>query len=258
MQQGDAATARELARDPALGGAAAYREGDYAAAIEGFSASDDATGHYNRGNALAKAGRYQEAIAAYDQTLAMQPDFPDAAANRKAVEDWLREQPEQESQQGDNSEGQSGGEGDSESSQQQGEPQEGEESQGESQPSEGDQSQSQDGQSESSESEQGQEQDAGKSDASQEGEGDQTQQDAASPEESEDEAQRYAEEMQQALDEATEEEAQSGQPQLSTEEAERQQAMEHLLQRVPDDPGGLLRRKFQLEFQRRQQEGGRR
>jgi Ca-activated chloride channel family protein len=42
---------------------------------------------------------------------------------------------------------------------------------------------------------------------------------------------------------------------LSVEEAEQQQAMQHLLQRVPDDPGGLLRRKFQLEFQRRQQQG---
>jgi DNA sulfur modification protein DndC len=31
---------------------------------------------------------------------------------------------------------------------------------------------------------------------------------------------------------------------------------EHWLRRVPDDPGGLLRRKFQLEYQRRQQRGG--
>ncbi len=31
--------------------------------------------------------------------------------------------------------------------------------------------------------------------------------------------------------------------------------MEQLLRRVPDDPGGLLRRKFAIEAQRRQQEG---
>jgi len=36
---------------------------------------------------------------------------------------------------------------------------------------------------------------------------------------------------------------------------EKRQALEHLLQRVPDDPGGLLRRKFLLEHQRRQQGG---
>ena len=34
---------------------------------------------------------------------------------------------------------------------------------------------------------------------------------------------------------------------------EKQQAVEQWLQRVPDDPGGLLRRKFLLEYQRRQQ-----
>ena len=259
LQQGDAPAARELARDPAIGGSAAYRQGDYEAAIQQFSASDDATGHYNRGNALARAGRYQESIAAYDRALQMQPDFPDAAANRKAVEDWLREQPEQPPQDGDSAQGQSGGEGQSESeSSQEGEPPSGEESQGESQPSEGDESQPQDGESESSESGQDEEQDAEQSGQSQDGEGEESQEDAASPEQSGEEAQRYAEEMQQALDEATDAEGEPAQAQLSTEETERQQAMEHLLQRVPDDPGGLLRRKFQLEFQRRQQEGGRR
>ena len=39
------------------------------------------------------------------------------------------------------------------------------------------------------------------------------------------------------------------------EQAEREQALEQWLMRVPDDPGGLLRRKFALEHQRRQQEG---
>ncbi|HMB43939.1 MAG TPA: hypothetical protein VKM00_08720, partial [Luteimonas sp.] len=38
-------------------------------------------------------------------------------------------------------------------------------------------------------------------------------------------------------------------------ERERRLANEALLQRVPDDPGGLLRAKFRLEFERRQQEG---
>ena len=36
---------------------------------------------------------------------------------------------------------------------------------------------------------------------------------------------------------------------------EKRQALDHLLQRVPDDPGGLLRRKFLLEHQRRVQHG---
>ena len=40
-------------------------------------------------------------------------------------------------------------------------------------------------------------------------------------------------------------------------ERERRIANVAWLQRVPDDPGGLLRRKFALEYQRRQLEGRR-
>ena len=57
--------------------------------------------------------------------------------------------------------------------------------------------------------------------------------------------------------------AASGEPARAVQEApeddatrEKRQALEHWLERVPDDPGGLLRRKFQLEYQRRQQRGG--
>src|SRR5690606_30339586 len=43
---------------------AAYREGDFAAAARGFADLPGADAAYNRGNALARAGRYEEAIAA--------------------------------------------------------------------------------------------------------------------------------------------------------------------------------------------------
>jgi len=36
--------------------------------------------------------------------------------------------------------------------------------------------------------------------------------------------------------------------------AEEQQAMAQWLRRIPDDPGGLLRRKFQLEYSKRRRE----
>jgi len=37
-------------------------------------------------------------------------------------------------------------------------------------------------------------------------------------------------------------------------EAERRQALKQWLQKVPDDPGGLLRRKFEYEYRKRVQE----
>jgi len=45
---------------------------------------------------------------------------------------------------------------------------------------------------------------------------------------------------------------------LSAEDRERsehQQALQQWLRRVPDDPGGLLRWKFALEYERRQEKG---
>ncbi|MCP3675370.1 MAG: hypothetical protein GY829_12970, partial [Gammaproteobacteria bacterium] len=38
-------------------------------------------------------------------------------------------------------------------------------------------------------------------------------------------------------------------------EAEKEQALEQWLRMIKDDPGGLLRRKMYVEYQRRQQQG---
>lgn len=72
---------------------AAYRRGDFAAAARGFAGLPGADAAYNRGNALARAGRYEEAIAAYDDALGQSPGMPDALANRAAVEAAMRREP---------------------------------------------------------------------------------------------------------------------------------------------------------------------
>jgi Ca-activated chloride channel homolog len=66
-------------------GYAAYRAGLYAEAADAFAAGVQADDHYNRGNALALAGRYAEAVAAYDEALALVPGMPDATFNRSVV-----------------------------------------------------------------------------------------------------------------------------------------------------------------------------
>ena len=42
---------------------------------------------------------------------------------------------------------------------------------------------------------------------------------------------------------------------LDPEAMQKQQAMEQLLRQIPDDPAGLLRRKFNYEYRLRQQQG---
>ena len=72
---------------------AAYRRGDYEAAARGFARLPGADAAYNRGNALARLGRYEDALAAYDAALKAAPGMADAAANRAAVEAAMRRKP---------------------------------------------------------------------------------------------------------------------------------------------------------------------
>ena len=57
-----------------------------------FAAQDDADAHYNRGNALARGGRLEQAVAAYDAALARDPDHEDAAFNRELVSRLMERQ----------------------------------------------------------------------------------------------------------------------------------------------------------------------
>jgi Ca-activated chloride channel family protein len=60
--------------------------------------------------------------------------------------------------------------------------------------------------------------------------------------------------MQQQAGQGAQQKAGQAKPETAAEREQRQ-ATEAWLRRVPDDPGGLLRAKFQLEYQRRQREG---
>lgn len=102
-------------------GAASYRSENYEAAIAAFSADSSPDGHYNRGNSLALSGNYQEAIAAYDAAIALEPDHTDAIANKEIIEQLLEQQEseEGEQQEGDSQENQSEQNSESESEEQQ-------------------------------------------------------------------------------------------------------------------------------------------
>jgi Ca-activated chloride channel family protein len=111
LRHGAPGKAQQLARDPAWRGAAAYRAGDYAAAAQTLLKVPGSDAAYNRGNALARQGSYEPAIKAYDEALKLQPANVDAAANRKAVEDWLRQQQKKQAQDRQGQDKQQGGHG---------------------------------------------------------------------------------------------------------------------------------------------------
>lgn len=216
-QRGHYDTARQLSEDsPMLKGMSAYRSQDYINAAEYFSALDTAEAHYNRGNSLAQAGELEQAIAAYEQALARQPDWSLAAENKALIEDML----EQQQQQSENADSEDGEPSDSESEPEQEQPQDSDTS---TAPEEADDSDTQD--QEQSAAEQ-QEQDSGH--------------------DSEPESDASAEQQQEGsidLDALQEE-----WDHLTDEEREQ---LEQLYRRVPDDPAFLLRNRLRLEAQRR-------
>lgn len=92
-QQGEHEAAAEHFHDPAWRGSALYRAGEYSAAAAAFATQDTAQAHYNRGNALAHAGELEQAVAAYNEALARDPEFHQAADNKALVEELLAQSP---------------------------------------------------------------------------------------------------------------------------------------------------------------------
>jgi Ca-activated chloride channel family protein len=210
--------------DPAWRAAANYRAGNYAAAALDTAEHSDPESSYNTGNAHARLGQYAKAIAAYDQTLSVTGNHEDALHNKALLEELLEEQ-EQQNQQSDSSEEQEPNDQDAAS-------------QGEQQKSQSDGKPADNNSQNSTESSKSPD-DPEESSTSAEQEND-SQQQMQEPEAPSDEQQ------------AAEEEQREGEQQAqSSSEMENEQATEQWLRQIPDDPGGLLRRKFEYEFQKK-------
>jgi Ca-activated chloride channel family protein len=89
LARGDATAAADLFESPSWRAAAHYESGDFAAAEAAFEGLPGLSDRYNHGNALARAGRLEDAMAVYDGVLAEDPDHPDARFNRDLVERLL-------------------------------------------------------------------------------------------------------------------------------------------------------------------------
>ena len=98
LEQEDPKKAANLFEQPDWKGIAHYRAGDYEQAEHAFSEMESPDAHYNRGNALAKLGKYPEAMASYQAALTQQPDHGDAQHNLDVLKKLLEDQQSQPSQ----------------------------------------------------------------------------------------------------------------------------------------------------------------
>jgi Ca-activated chloride channel family protein len=225
LETQQAERAAQLFENPEWRSAAQYRAGQYEASAGSLANVDSAAAHYNRGNALAKAGQLPAAIGAYDRALELDPANEDARYNRDLVEQFLKDNPQQQQQPQNQGQGEQGQQGDSDEAQgQSGEQQDGSEAADEQQSEQGEQGQS--GESQANDGAQDQ------------------------PEESNDAEQPGEEQDANAGEQASEDAQASAAGPEDVEEWASEQAAEQWLRRVPQDPGGLLRRKFLYQYQR--------
>lgn len=215
FERGATTEAARLFENSEWRAAAQYRSGAFEASASALAGIDTAEAQYNRGNALARSGELQAAIGAYDRALELEPGHEDARFNRDLVADLL-EQQQQEQQE-------------NQSDEQAGDPSE---------------SASDETQSESGQDEQQAENDPGE-------EGEESAESGQESEPGESPPPELADGDDQEAD-GNEQSELPLQAQASPQEIEdwaSEQAADQWLRRVPQDPGGLLRRKFLYQYQ---------
>lgn len=250
LEQGDAAGAAKTFEDPEWRAIAHFQAGNFDAAQKVLNPLSTSRTHYNRGNALAKSGQLEAAIEAYAQALEIDPEHEDAAFNKALVEELLKQQQEQQQEQQQQQQNQDAGE--------QNQDQDNNQQQDSQQGSPGDQQNDSQNEPQSDSQDKDSEQDDGQTQPSQP---DENAQDSKNPDSSDqkssDDAQQNEAtpadmaEQHAANDDQAQAQAQAFED-LSDEE---KQTMEQWLRQIPDDPGGLLRRKFRYQYEQRRLNG---
>lgn len=293
FNEGDNTTAADQFTTPGWKASAQYRNGDFESAVNTLKDTDSSDGFYNKGNALAKLGRYQEAIAAYDDALQRDENNEDARFNREQVKQALQkqqEQSQQEQSQQQQNQDQSGQDQQNQDQQDQSQQQQQNQNQQQEQSGQNQQNQNQQEQSQQQKDQSGQEQ----QDQKQQKQEQSDQQPASESEQQEAEKQELKQRDAEAEKQQQEQEQQEYKRQQQELERQREQqetkqpdsvehdenkdqspednkkldplevevnpmeasitedekATEQWLKRIPDDPGGLLRRKFYYQYKR--------
>ncbi len=202
--------------------AAQYKAKQFDKTTETLKQDESALGLYNKGNALAQSGKLAEALEAYKKSLEKKPDDEDAKYNKELVEKQLEKQKQSK-------QNKKPGKDNNKKKDQQQEKDNGKKKQGE------------------------QKKDQQGKQSDKQGDQDKQQQADQNTKQKKSDAQQNKP-AQQKKNEAEKENATKKPAQQATEPEkydEAKQANEQWLKRIPDDPAGLLRRKFKYQYGQR-------
>lgn len=277
LAKGESEAAAARFQNPAWRGMALYQSGDYPAAAQAFAQAEGLESAYNQGNALARAGELEAAVEVYRQVLQQAPEHEDAKANLALVESLLQQQKQkaesasEDPSQNDQSDAKEQPQEDEEQSTDKTQPEQGSEAEAGARE---DETEGGEGEADPHASEE--ETDSAEGDPEtqmpQGGDSEGEASGSSEPDEANngpppDSGQKPDAGEESVLPDLAKEMAPSeqdngsAQPPEGTVLAEGQQpseadmALEQWLRQIPEDPGGLLRRKFMLEHLRRQQGG---
>ena len=232
-----------------------YKSGQYQQALSELKTAKSADGYYNQGNALAKMGKLKQALEAYQHALKLQPEDKDTLYNKKLVEQALKKQ-QQNKHQDKNKQSKS--------------PQSNKDKNKQKKSQQSNKDKNKQGKSQSNSQQQNSAQQKDKSSAGaqqshstpQKNDNNKKQQNQTEKSDllSQKEQQKLASEEKKSAQQNTESKnkktsiTKPQQAQTNTEseqEQQKQAAQAQWLKRIPDDPSGLLKRKFKYLYNQR-------
>ncbi len=228
--------------NPEWKAAALYRTEKFKESAKTLKAIKSADAHYNRGNALAKSGDMKAAIEAYEQALKIDKRHEDAKFNRDLIKKIMQKQQSDQHQSKDQKESNKSDKSDKSEQQSGGKQQDKQGDKSENSERPGQQSDEQQQQNDEKQSQSGQEKKA--------------EADAKKEKERQQQAMQSAEHTEQSKAEPEKKDVKAAaeEKEINKEDAEEMQSQQQWLRRIPDDPGGLLRRKFRYQYRQRGQQ----
>jgi len=216
FQQQQFEQAAGLFESPQWKAAAQYKAGQYQQAADTLENIDSADAYYNKANALAKAGQLEAALKTYQQALTLNPADGDAQHNLKQVEERLKQQKDQQASD------------------------KGKKPQDDRQSSASDKS----GDSQETDQQNDQQQSAQDqaSKSAEQKESAEEDKDASPNEDGKEDGKEEGDEPQEEPEQAAQ----------TSRSDEQKQANEQWLNKIKDDPAGLLKRKFKYQYGQRQ------